>query len=903
MEQSKNKKTMLTIIGIAILVIGLVGVTYAFFNYTRTGSANVIRVGRISFVTRQTNTINLTNLFPIDPTDANAMNDNTKVGTLEIEIEGDTDYSGGIEYLVSSVDSSITTGTGKIVPLSLAVTVAGLGTSNANYFTARENTNVSIYKKLVGDTLVGDQMLLVGYIKPNTTSGTIEGINGSITIKAYLDKNKILISDTYDGTESDNMGTTNSKAEGKTVLTTTEWNALQNSGVSFKVKVEANEGIWVNQSLDDIVRVRNLNSTTNQPIMDNISSEFVTSNTGINFNTNSSDTNGKGVYMRAGTENDAYPITYYRGAVEDNNVVFANKCWKMVRTTDTGGVKMIYNGELSNSYVSGNAINREKYINVLTPMSLFTYDTTDNSWNVTITDNSYPSIFFNVPAGANYSLAMTATFGPTTGGTYYFYKNGSRVYSDSRGGGLTISYTYSYGTLSETDVVGFSFTGNGSDSSPITFKLKMQQNSTAISQSSYSLVGEAFNYNDNTKKWTSTVEPNKRAGIGFNVSTFGDYFINFTNPGGGLMFIYKNGSTVSTALGTNSVKLLNLQPTDQIIVDYSQYDTSANGVVEFYISEAENVGVGCDNTGNDTQIMLSESGIDTNAFPFNPNSDSLAYNGYMYGTLYTYSDSDWTNNAKFGSSFTWDGTNYKLVNATETTPDATHHYSCNQTDANATCSELRYVFYGTFANYYITLTGGDGIEEAITKMQTNTTDSIAKAKIETWYASNMTNYTNKIEDTIYCNDRSMNTQTNRWIANGGDLTEILYYAPYGRMYTTYSPSLSCKNKNDAFTWENGNGNKKLTYPVGMITSDEVMLAGGRITNTTFYLYTGKDYWTMSPSNFNFDAFQFLVAYNGGMYGNYDVYSNYYGLRPVISLKTGTPVVSGTGTIVDPYIIG
>ena len=28
-----------------------------------------------------------------------------------------------------------------------------------------------------------------------------------------------------------------------------------------------------------------------------------------------------------------------------NNVIFANHCWQMIRTTDTGGVKMIYNGE------------------------------------------------------------------------------------------------------------------------------------------------------------------------------------------------------------------------------------------------------------------------------------------------------------------------------------------------------------------------------------------------------------------------------------------------------------------------------------------------------------------------------------------------------------------------------
>ena len=31
--------------------------------------------------------------------------------------------------------------------------------------------------------------------------------------------------------------------------------------------------------------------------------------------------------------------------LDKNNVIFANHCWQMIRTTDTGGVKMIYNGE------------------------------------------------------------------------------------------------------------------------------------------------------------------------------------------------------------------------------------------------------------------------------------------------------------------------------------------------------------------------------------------------------------------------------------------------------------------------------------------------------------------------------------------------------------------------------
>ena len=39
-------------------------------------------------------------------------------------------------------------------------------------------------------------------------------------------------------------------------------------------------------------------------------------------------------------------------------------------------------------------------------------------------------------------------------------------------------------------------------------------------------------------------------------------------------------------------------------------------------------------------------------------------------------------------------------------------------------------------------------------MINNTTDSTIKRVIDTWYQTNMTEFTEKLEDTIWCNDRS-----------------------------------------------------------------------------------------------------------------------------------------------------
>ena len=309
-----SKRILLTVIGVAILVIGVVGVAFAFFNYTRTGSANTIQVGRIYFNSEEGQAITLTNLFPIDTTDSNAMNDPTKVGTLTVHITGDTEYSEGSEYLVSAVNVSNTSGSGqgaKRLPISVDVSVTSntgnnpattLGNADDSYFTNRgPSASTSIYKVLASDTIESDSDLLVGYIKPGST-----GVDGNVVIKAYIDKEKVAISDTYPEqtvrtvkttgytaaacetatglaqgasicasaealqTELDSGsaltanqisalvaaglveeytdGTTSEWVAGRTVFTTSEWNALQQSGISFQVKVVANEGIWVENS-------------------------------------------------------------------------------------------------------------------------------------------------------------------------------------------------------------------------------------------------------------------------------------------------------------------------------------------------------------------------------------------------------------------------------------------------------------------------------------------------------------------------------------------------------------------------------------------------------------------------------------------------------------------------------
>ena len=233
-NSNSSKQILLSVIGVAILVVAVVGVSFAFFNYTRTGAANTVRTGTITFNTTNSS-ISVTNVFPIEKSTLGT--DTTNVGTGTVTITGNTNYNKGIDFTVTAVDvsSNIGTESGKL-PLSVAVTTSNLTGVKAFGSNSGEMT-VNSYED--GATIAEDSVLASGRIPADTN------VDGTITIKAYIDAAGVAISDTYNGpssTPTDNMGTTSTWVDGRTVLTTSEWNALASTPATFKIKVVANEG-------------------------------------------------------------------------------------------------------------------------------------------------------------------------------------------------------------------------------------------------------------------------------------------------------------------------------------------------------------------------------------------------------------------------------------------------------------------------------------------------------------------------------------------------------------------------------------------------------------------------------------------------------------------------------------
>ena len=174
--------------------------------------------------------------------------------------------------------------------------------------------------------------------------------------------------------------------------------------------------------------------------------------------------------------------------------------------------------------------------------------------------------------------------------------------------------------------------------------------------------------------------------------------------------------------------------------------------------------------------------------------------------------------------------------------------------------------------------------------QNSGTASTIKGVLDQWYQDNIVrqNLDDKIVSSPgFCNDRNTGSGDS-WVSSG----TRFYYVPYERVYTTRQPSLQCSNNSDLYTTK-----------VGLITADEVMLAGGRggTNNTGYYLYTGQNYWTMSPYYFD-DTFAGVFHVNSN--GNFGYYlANYaYGVRPVINLSADVTISSGDGTMNNPYVV-
>lgn len=563
-----------------------------------------------------------------------------------------------------------------------------------------------------------------------------------------------------------------------------------------------------------------------------------------------------------------------------NNVVFAGHCWQMIRTTDTGGVKMIYNGEPDNLGKCGTS--RENHVgydgNTLTNLSgdyyygtSYVYDKTANAFSL---------------SGEKIQQAWNATTGPSLVGKYTC-KN-----SAENGTCSTLYYVESYydtsygyvlqlkGNLNYSQIGTVQFNVNYDSPSYVGYMYNKVYNTKSMSNAvsgeieyqtepvlsnEYNVIANdalyPYEYNETTKTWNSTSNTmNNTSKIEFSPVSSGDYYISYSvtdSSNKSAVNIYVNNILKVQFNGTDisSVRLGTIGVNDVIKFEYNKdYNTSYDASVKFNLAR------------------IKVEGED---------------NRWYFGNDVEYKDGMYVlkNTVQLDLRTDYD----KLDN---------NHYSClNEKIKSETgeikCSKIKYIYFSNRPSfYYIELTNGTKIEEALEEMlidnNVNRTNSTIKSAVDAWYEMNMLDYSDYLEDTVFCNERGIRT-VNGWNPNGGSTALNLLFKEYR------DKDLNCVNVTDRFSVSNEKA--KLKYKVGLMNRSELY-----VLNNNNITKTGQTYWLMSPSNYTayFAGVKFI--YRDGDWESSAGVNTKSGVRPAISLIPGIEYTSGDGSMDNPYVV-
>lgn len=527
----------------------------------------------------------------------------------------------------------------------------------------------------------------------------------------------------------------------------------------------------------------------------------------------SNDKNGLGVYELTRTMGDEFPVYYYRGDVDNNNVKFAGFCWKIVRTTSTGGTKIIYNGEPK---ANGQCSDDTADSHIIGTTSYDSSNIYNTDYVRDIPSRETVELEYTVGEMLRYTAITTQLL---FSNSYTYDQNNSVYVLDNP---QTYTWSESYNNLTGYYTCSFTSANLSTDSSCSTLNYITGTNSSqAIS---------------------ITLENGENAQAADKELAFGNDYTD-------------NGNGTYTLIQPSHIKKSTWN---------SQYQEDYN-----YVCPDNN------ETCSNIQAIYKKDNMN-----------------------YYYFDS--TNPITFGKSVSYNGTEYTL---NDTVDIWDFSWKSNHQDAIYNLLDYNYTFYGLSNHtvaYYITMRTYRPTDNPVPKMEfkalklsngklslTRTINSYIKTMVDNWYNTNLTSVSSKIEDTPYCNDtRTVKTKINDYYLESAASERI----------SRGNVDISC-NEYDSYTVDSTKGNGLLTYPIGLLTYDELIMGGCKGGSSYSYLDMQGSYYLMTPNNIN----QYMICINNN---NSYICQNdsAKGVRPVISLKNNVQITSGSGTLSDPYIV-
>ena len=303
-----KKKDLVLILIIFILLIAIVGISYAAFNYVGTGQKlNTITTGAISMnYIESSNVISMNNALPTtDNTGKKRLNTGEYFDfTVKSSIKGNTD----INYEIAAKEESGNTFSGKNIKFHLTkVNSDGTEEEVMPPKTYSEDTTSNVYTGRPADMM----SLFVGNLNQQ----------GDTEIKYRL---RLWVDENYNPQND-------------------------NGGLVYKVKVNVygQTSDTVAKAEDTYCKDNGFNTLSDcMLVMNNHESSIDIAKTNIKSkgtpDFSKTATTDEGLFMAEDDEGESY---YYRGAVNNNYVSFAGFTWRIIRRNGDGSVRLIYSGK------------------------------------------------------------------------------------------------------------------------------------------------------------------------------------------------------------------------------------------------------------------------------------------------------------------------------------------------------------------------------------------------------------------------------------------------------------------------------------------------------------------------------------------------------------------------------
>ena len=440
----RYKKRMLILCIMLAVVLMITGVSYAVFtNYSSQTDANTLAASCMDLEFNGQNEINLLNTYPIS--EGEALEQTPYTFTIKNKCDNYIEY-----YVIASVISTTNKVDSKYVKVSL------LGDNDLNGTVINTLESVSTPQSLSkynitenyiikrGDGISKDEsrtfnfrMWLDSNNKDIWTSEDIEGKDYQVKISVVgtvktRPKDDLYVAALIDGVESSTFPTTNKynasvecTRNGKKIdaKESIDW-----SGTEWELTTKIKSGnVRCNATFESLAPAPNGwyeagNGTLLASLRDNNTLKTPITTPGAAVSTADE-------ALLASAEDDYGTSYYFRGAVTNNYVEFANKCWRIVRVSGDGSVKLI----LHNDNKTGVANPCDAANNSASAaFARYSGETYKSAFNANYNDNAYVGFKYGTVGASDYASAHANINNSTIlTNLETWYTNNLKTYADT----------------------------------------------------------------------------------------------------------------------------------------------------------------------------------------------------------------------------------------------------------------------------------------------------------------------------------------------------------------------------------------------------------------------------------------------------------------------------------------